>query len=341
MSAKAILIGIVMLCVLLLGYVLHGTHLLSHFARASGSSEALMDTVIPDEYTQQIGVVRDRRIRETSGIDASLQNENTYWVHNDSANPPSIFLISASGKVLVQVDLKGAVNRDWEDLCVCELNGKPVVIVGDVGDNAGQWDKYHLYVFPEPKLAAEVLAEEQETAKIEITNFAKLEFTYEDGPRNCEAIAFDSSSKKLFLFQKAIDREEKEKSFGAYVLEFEVDSESDSKPGSAKSTKLKSNVAQRVGEIKDRLVTGAAFSRDGQQLILCNYVTCTHLKLAENSRWPDHITEGRRRTYVLPIQRQREAICFEPDGQSVIAASENYGQPLWKFELGKLNRDKK
>ena len=321
MPAKSILLLLLIAGISLGLYVLYGSNIVAKLASA-GNHEPNTELNAPEDALTKTGIVQDSRLTEISGIDASFGNPNAYWVHNDSGNPAEVFLIAETGETLMRVILEGAKNIDWEDISVFQISGKNYVCVADVGDNTGKRQSCNLYLFEEPKLPKDGSEKPHE---VTIKDFKKLKFTYEDGPRNCEAIAFDHKGQSLFLFQKAIDKKEKEKSFGIYELKFNVN-----------DLALQSNVAVRIAENTDRITTGAAISRDAKQLILCNYAVGAWATKPLVVKWSSSLNNSSFKPIPLPVQRQREAICFSADSKSAIVVSEFGKQPIWKINLNKV-----
>ena len=66
--------------------------------------------------TPRTNVLETDRIPEASGIAHSLINENVLYTHNDSGGEASVFAIDTQGKLLAEIVIDGAKNRDWEDI---------------------------------------------------------------------------------------------------------------------------------------------------------------------------------------------------------------------------------
>ena len=305
--------------VLLAAYIAVGTSVFTRFAEAGG--KAAEEDGIQESVLTQLGVVQDSRLTEISGIDASYIYPDCFWVHNDSGNPAELFLIDSHGNTRVVLRLKGATNIDWEDICLFTYSGVPHICIADVGDNNAVRDDCQLYVFPEPKL--DLPGKDEPAVTEEVSNVVKLNFKYSDGPRNCEAIAVHPKRREFYLFQKSTKRNSQEREFGIYKLRLK------------KNYKLESNVARKIGNVRDRLVTGAAISRDSKQLIYCNYVAAALINRPPAMDWDNHLREAKFKRLALPVQRQGEAVCFSVDGKSIVVASEKAKQPIWKIALPK------
>jgi hypothetical protein len=260
----------------------------------------------------RLGKIESELIEESSGLALCTNVENAIWTHNDSGNPPEVFLLATSGKLLATTKLDGARNIDWEAMCQATVDGKSYLVIGDVGDNEAKRSSYCLYVYPEPHTV---------TQTNEKTVPTKIEFTYPDGPRNCEAIAFDASTKEIWLIEKRYVDNRQPGQPGIYTL-----------PMRTTSTD-RAVVAKRIGDFRVRNVTDMAFSPDGTRLIIRNYLNAHLFVRATGKNWHESVTSEKPVPIALPIQRQGEAICFTADSKSVIVTSEVAGQPIWQVDL--------
>ena len=119
------------------------------------------------------------------------------WIVNDSGGTPDIHLAGTDGSDRGKLALQDAPNIDWEDLAAFKLDGKPYLLVADTGDNASRRDSCVLYIVREPKLPA---AGKQLVATA--APVWTIRFRYEDGPRDCEAVAVDAKAGKILLISK-------------------------------------------------------------------------------------------------------------------------------------------
>ncbi len=70
-------------------------------------------------------------LSETSGL---VIIDNQFWTHNDSDNPPIIYLFdSLSGNIIHSVYIKNYPNIDWEDITHDDLH----IYIGNFGNNGG------------------------------------------------------------------------------------------------------------------------------------------------------------------------------------------------------------
>jgi hypothetical protein len=67
------------------------------------------------------------------------------WSHNDSDHGAILYAMDTLGNLLGEVPLRGAVNRDWEDLSTGPCPAGFCLYVGDIGDNGEVRDRVTLY----------------------------------------------------------------------------------------------------------------------------------------------------------------------------------------------------
>ncbi|MCY3020655.1 MAG: sigma-70 family RNA polymerase sigma factor [Planctomycetota bacterium] len=95
----------------------------------------------------KVGALPKDLLPECSGLVKSPRHANVFWTHNDSDNPPQVFAVDKTGKLLRTVNIPGAQNVDWEDIAV-DAQGR--LVIADIGDNARNRQELCLYRLPEP-----------------------------------------------------------------------------------------------------------------------------------------------------------------------------------------------
>ena len=141
------------------------------------------------------GVVLSTELGENSGFAASLRRDGLLWALNDNQNPNRIYALEPSGAVLARYEVEGVPNIDWEDLASFELDGKPYLLIADVGDNNGVRQELRLIVAPEPEPSSG-----QDVGKVAPLYVTRVR--YPDGPRDCEAVAVDPARNEVLLLSK-------------------------------------------------------------------------------------------------------------------------------------------
>src|SRR5688572_538449 len=130
---------------------------------------------------------------EASGIADSKANPGYLWVQQDSGNPSDIALLSHDGTLLKKINIKSAVNRDWEDLAtgMGPVAGARYIYLADIGDNALVASQYFICRFTEPSSAIDT-----------VLNWDKITFQYPDGAHDAEAILVDNTTKDVYIITK-------------------------------------------------------------------------------------------------------------------------------------------
>ena len=270
----------------------------------------------PQSSLVRMGVIKSPLITESSGLVRAGVADDFFWTINDSGNAAEVYLIHESGAHRATLKLPGARNRDWESMTTFNRNGTRYLVVGDVGDNGRRRESCTLYWFPEPEFA---LTNEG------ITEVAArpraIEFSYADGPRDCEAIAVDPRNGRLWLVEKIFIDDRRGVAPGVYTLPL---------PTRNQSGKM---IARRVANYPARNVTGMDISSDGRKMLVRTYVRGHWFERGEDEGWDTVLKRFQPSNIALPLQRQGEAICLSADAQTAFLTSESRRQPFWKIHI--------
>lgn len=225
-------------------------------------------------------------ISEASGIADSKQNPGFLWVQEDSNNPPQLLLVARDGRVQKNIFIKGATNRDWEDMAL--LNGS--IYIGDIGDNNKVHTESIFYKFPEPAALLDT-----------VNSFETIRFVYEDGPRDAEAFVVDPVSAAIYLLTKSDNPGRIYKispPFGTGV-----------------------QVARRVGQLPYSGPVSATLSANASEAIIKTYTQLYYYKRTGT----ESIETWLQKTPVqIPylMEPQGEAVGFAQDGTGYFTLSE-------------------
>lgn len=232
-------------------------------------------------------------VDEASGIADSKTVPGSLWVEQDSNNPNNLYLLAHTGKHGKVVNLKGLVNRDWEDLVLSKGPdpAKEYLYLADIGDNMLQYDQYFIYRFPEPAAGIDT-----------VLSTEKIAFKYPDGSHNAEAITVDPATREIYIFTKA------ESISKVYKLAY---------PQSVTGI----NTAVLIGELALPQVVSAALSADARELIVKTYTSLQYFTLQQGE---SIATAIKRPALSLKYQweLQGEAICFKNDNSGFFTLSE-------------------
>lgn len=140
-----------------------------------------------------VGTLQSEELIETSGLAASRLHPGVLYAHNDSGSDAVLFALHSDGSSAGRFAVEGVDNRDWEAMAAGPCPGKAghCLYLGDVGDNAKKHPSVRLIVLPEP----------EDLAATRIEPLAVLTVTYDEGPRDCEALFVDEAG-NVYLLEK-------------------------------------------------------------------------------------------------------------------------------------------
>ena len=262
---------------------------------------------------------QDPQIRESSGLAASSRSSEYFFTHNDSGDSARFFAVRRDGVTLATFRVPGAQNEDWEDMARArDPQGNPVLLFGDIGDNARKRDHVSVYQVPEPEIDATRTGVKAESARA-----VKFDLQYPDGPHDAETLLFNAVNGQTLVVTKDL------KSSGVYAS-----------AGWLKPDQL--NVLQKVSWVrpaelpltrrnaadllKSLLITGGDISPDGRRLVLRTYTDAFEWSIIGNDvatglrTNPEHL--------VLPETPQGEAAAYTQDGKAILFSSEKEGAPV-------------
>jgi hypothetical protein len=245
------------------------------------------------------------KITESSGLAPSRRHKGVLWTHNDSGDRPRVFAVSLAGKNLGAYTVKGAKARDWEDMASFVTEAGSFLLLADVGDNDRRRKSCHLYIAGEPRKVGG--KRRSGSMKLRMT----IEFTYEDGPRDCEAVAVDPVEKAIYLVSKGPGRKST-----VYRLPL---------PAQPPAGAMVAKPVATLGMIQ---VTAMDISPDGLRAVVATYLDAFEYARLPGETWVQAFGRQPRRIG-LPLRRQGESICYGSDGTTLFLTSERTPTPLW------------
>jgi len=251
---------------------------------------------------RQLATIENADILESSGLAASITTPHRFWTHNDSGDGPRLFAFDDSGRDLGVVSLVGITAIDWEDMASFRRGDRGWLLVADVGDNARRRETCQLHLLPEPAL-------NKPTATVHAT----INFRYEHGPVDCEAVGVDGTSNTVLLASKSVLNCE------VFALPLPL------------TPSKQVVVAPSIAKISVPLATALDVSPDGTRAIVLTYADAYEFQRRDGESWADAF---RREPLVIkmPIRKQGESICYGADSRSLYLTSERQPTPLWIVE---------
>jgi len=254
---------------------------------------------------RELAKLTNKYIDESSGLTVSRANKGVLWTHNDSGNAPQFFAINYAGADLATVKLVGVTARDWEDMCSFTINRKHFIMLGDVGDNGGTRLDCRLYVVPEPRLNTA-----RRGSKLKARPAMTIEFGYQDGPRNCESVGVDTTTRTIYLVSKHL--------LGVCkVYAMALPNRSPKKP----------LVAKPIATLRLPTTTAMDISANGRRAVVLTYGHAYEYVRRSDETWAKGFAR-QPRMIRIPRRRQGESICYGPAGRSLYLTSEKLPAPL-------------
>ena len=240
-------------------------------------------------------LVEETEINEASGIASSLKYPGLLYTHNDSGGEAAVYVLNQIGLMPAKIILKGIENRDWEDIATCydPKDKKPYVYVGDIGDNNSSHSSSFIYRFEEPEIKDTLIL---------VHNIQKIEFVYEDGPRDAEALMVDPKTGDIYIISK------RDNPAKIYQLSY---------PQSFTEV----NTARLIGTLSYKWVVAADFSPSGDYILVKTYNQIYRYKRRPNKTVIEALMTKPK---ILPyeLEEQGEAVAFDAKGKGYFTISE-------------------
>ncbi|MEO2019920.1 MAG: hypothetical protein ABGZ53_36765, partial [Fuerstiella sp.] len=317
---------------------------------------ALCSHCAADDF-ENIAVVADQEINDSSGLAISYENPDAIWVHNDSGDEARLFLVGLDGVTQPVVDIPHIKAHDWEDVCSFQIDGESWLLIADVGDNSAKRGKgipsfpaCQLYLLKEP-----VIPKSNGVTTTSVGVWSTITFYYfEDGrpsrqyrPINCESVAVDVKERKILLLTKTVPgklyqlpldtKAPRQKRWADKVAEIRM-------PPSEMPAFIEHAIKRRGVDVI--APTAMDISSDGRTMAICSTANGLVVHRTFDQTWADAITRSRTafqlphsflKTSFLPTSlvppKQWEAICFDRTGKSIYLNCEGSGQPLWRANI--------
>ena len=280
-----------------------------------------------DELWETVATYNAKPLGEISGLAPSGRVPSVLWSHNDSGGEAALHALDLDGQFLGSVKVLGVENEDWEDLSAFQYQGKPYLLIADTGDNARQRNAVPLHAIAEPLPNADGTY-----TNLEVKPAWTLTLRYEDGPQDCEAIAVDPESNRVFLLNKD--------SKTSVIYEAPLLPSPHQRAAIAKKFAVLPEITNATGNIaaffKAGLLgtraTGLDISPNGRHAAVLTYTDIRLFTRAEKQPWAKAFAQ-KPQLIALPSIYQPEALCFSRDSRSIYVSSEESPTPLVRYRL--------
>jgi hypothetical protein len=260
----------------------------------------------------------DPRITEASGIAVAQRNSGVVFVQNDSGDSARFFAVDErSGATVATIRVRGAHNRDWEDLATApDADGVPSVWLADIGDNDAQRSEVQLYRVAEPRLTSH-------RGAIAVGPAQVWRLRYPDGPHDAESLAVTPRGTGYVVTKSVLG------SSGVYRVPAEPPARVTTMRRVGTVTFLPSGGHNPFGIAGDLLATGAAMSPDGRLLAIRTYGAAYVWRVGVGG-----VATALRHAPLrvsLPWQPQGEGVTFA--GHGLLVDSEGRGSAVYAVAL--------
>jgi hypothetical protein len=252
--------------------------------------------------------VDSTRIAESSGLACSRRTKGLFWTHNDSGDGAYMYAFTTKGKLVGAYGIPDAKARDCEDAASFELDGKPYLILADIGDNAKRRSSYRLYIVEEPELP------EKPKRLARFTLHKTIVFRFPDGSKDGEGMAVDPTSKAIFV----VNRDYQGKT-GIYQLTWP-------------EKKTEAQIAKKIARVNIKIANGMDISPDGLRAVINTYSEVHEFTRKADETWAEAF-KRKPRQIVMPKRRKGESVAYGPDGKTLYVTSEGAYCPLWEIPV--------
>lgn len=269
-------------------------------------------------------ILESKDLDEVSGIQSAAGG--LFYLHNDEGSP-SIYVADQDGRHLGKLMIRGAKNRDWEDITRIPGDDGPLLVLGDTGDNKARYKTIKLYFVAEPQPSA------NGTYAREVDLLHKLILRYPDGPRDCEAMAYDPASNMILLMSK---RDHPPRLYGLPLAEALQADRAELQylgdvPGFRPPTAADILTSKKRGQWISQ-PTGMDISSDGRRAAVITYRSLYLFERAEGESWAEAFLKTPLEI-VGPPGLHDEAVTFGFATLDVFVSTERRPTPVYKLLL--------
>ncbi len=294
--------------------IFFGCHSVSSTYKAN-VNRSNKDTSTAYEKPEVVGAIKSQEVTESSGIVASRCQTNVFWTHNDSGDGAFIFALDATGAHLGVWQVKGAKNRDWEDLATIKNeSGECFLYIGDIGDNERKHESLTVYLVKEPTVSdADKNSNRKKPLSTEPSDAIKIQ--YPESRYDAETLLVHPQSGDIYILTKRL----RDKA-AVYKLSKNYNSE--------KTNRLEKITDFTVPSVPFGFLTGGDISSDGKRVIISDYLAAYEIILPEKAKNFDDIWREQSLIVELGEREQGEAVCYSADDKSIYATSEKVNSPI-------------
>jgi len=284
----------------------------------------------PEPATQQhlpatvlAGRLKTKALSEASGIVRSQRQDDVYWLVNDSGKP-RLYAIDSIGTNLGHIKVDGAKHVDWEDIASFTLDGKPYLLIADIGDNDRKRRDVTIYVVEEP-----------EPGQGEAEIAWSFDFSYPKGPRDAESLTVDIDNERILVLSK------REIPAVLYELPLRPKTDDRQKANPLGAVRSLPKPSRRDVEFAPATKnwywqpTAMDISADSRAAVILTYRGVYYYRRSADSTWLEAF-QTRPAAISVGDFDKAESVAFSPDGKSVFVTFEGRGAILLRVDLNRF-----
>jgi hypothetical protein len=282
------------------------------------------------EHPNQVGRLQNSGIREASGLARSNIDPDRLWIINDGGAGPELFAIGVDGSNQGVFRVAGSRNLDWEDLASFVLDGQPMLLIADIGDNLARRQSLTLYVLREPTLTN---AADDIVGTLEIA--WQLNFVFPDGAIDAESVSVDAEKESVLILSK--------REIPAVLYQVPLRPRSGNPVTAATATRIGAveSLPQPSKLDRDRALarqdwhwqpTAMDISASGSAAVILTYRGIYLYQRANNQSWFEAL-QGEPEEIEMSGVKEAESITFSADEAAVFVTTEKRHPPLLRFEI--------
>ncbi|TJZ63107.1 hypothetical protein FAZ15_02080 [Sphingobacterium olei] len=244
-----------------------------------------------------LGKILNSKLGEISGIIPSATCPHHFWVHNDSGDNATIYLIDTLCNLRCQFNLENIKAVDIEDIAWLKIDNIPYILLADIGNNKRDREILSFYLFEEPKFSGD-----QTVVTVAKSSIREIKVRYADKKRDAEAVFVDPVDNQVYIISK--------RDLRVGVFDFKIPP-----------------IANHVLTLDAKLTlpftfaTAADISRDGRQVLIKTLTNIYHWNRNSNSSIIETLLAS---PVGIPyeVEPQGEAIAFDPHSANFYTISE-------------------
>ena len=295
------------------------------------SSQAAAQSCPDFGNASTVGQLSRDNIREASGLVASPNHSNRYWLHNDSGDSARIYAMTRSGEDRGIVNLGGINARDFEDIGMGPgpNANKDYIYVADIGNNGHGRATLWIYRFVEPAPPGK-----GKSVTIPNDEIEKFEYTYQKPGeptktwrRQAESLFVDPISGDVVIIEKQLTTVDGKSDMG-WVYQIK---QSDLREGVLIKAKPKVAIRQRRSSSEGPM-TAADISPNGKTIIAKNVHEAFAWKRG-SSQTVYAALAAHPISACHPPGTSGEAVAFSSDGSEVLTVHERKNSPVSRYSV--------